>query len=148
MNKLAIAACLLAHAAHGSSTAQEAAGASPAPKVVLIIGDGMDQQQITIARDYVAGYDGRLTLDTLPVRSSVQIQTVAEDDPSMPEYVADSANTATSMATGIVTSAGRISTTAGTDVDAPTIMTRMVPCAFTESKSGPRKPYRLMCTTP
>ncbi|HET7609861.1 MAG TPA: alkaline phosphatase, partial [Gammaproteobacteria bacterium] len=122
MNRLGIAACLLALAPHGASSAQEAAGAAPAPKVVLIIGDGMDQQQITIARDYIAGYDGRLTLDTLPVRSSVQIQTVAEEDPSMPEYVADSANTATSIATGIVTSAGRISTTAGTDLDAPTIM--------------------------
>jgi alkaline phosphatase len=58
----------------------------------------------------------------LPVRSNVQIQTVLEDDPTMPEYVADSANTATSMASGIVTSTGRIGTTAGTDLDAPTIM--------------------------
>jgi alkaline phosphatase len=123
MNKLAIVVCLLALVSQGASIAQEAAGrGSAAPKVVLIIGDGMDQQQITIARDYIAGYDGRLTLDTLPVRSSVQIQTVAEENPSMPEYVADSANTATSMATGIVTSAGRIATTAGTDLDVPTIM--------------------------
>ena len=123
MNKLAVVLCLLALVPQGASIAQEAAGRRPAaPKVVLIIGDGMDQQQITIARNYLAGYDGRLTLDTLPVRSSVQIQTVAEEDPSVPEYVADSANTATSMATGIVTSAGRIATTAGTDLDVPTIM--------------------------
>jgi len=118
MHKLAVAVCLSGLLSQGVATAQESA----APKVILIIGDGMDQQQITIARDYIAGYDGRLTLDTMPLRSSVQIQTVAEENPSMPEYVADSANTATSMATGIVTSAGRIATTAGTDLDVPTIM--------------------------
>jgi alkaline phosphatase len=123
MNKPAVAVSLLVLVFQQLATAQGApAGAAAAPKVILIIGDGMDQHQITIARDYLAGYDGRLTLDTLPVRSSVQIQTLAEEDPSMPEYVADSANTATSMATGIVTSAGRVGTTAGTDRDVPTIM--------------------------
>lgn len=123
MNKLALVAGLLAVLSQASAWGQDAqARGSAAPKVILIIGDGMDQQQITIARDYLAGYDGRLTLDTLPVRSSVQIQTLAEEDPRVPEYVADSANTATSMATGIVTSAGRIGTTAGTDLDVATIM--------------------------
>jgi alkaline phosphatase len=123
MNKLALVAGLLAVLSQASAWGQDAqARGSAAPKVILIIGDGMDQQQITIARDYLAGYDGRLTLDTLPVRSSVQIQTLAEEDPRVPEYVADSANTATSMATGIVTSAGRIGTTAGTDLDVVTIM--------------------------
>jgi alkaline phosphatase len=82
----------------------------------------MDQHQITIARNYLVGYEGRLTLDTLPERSSVQTQTLAEEDPRVPEYVPDSANTATSMATGIITSAGRIGTTAGTDQDAVSIM--------------------------
>jgi alkaline phosphatase len=122
MNKAVVVVCLLAVVSIGRANAQDSTGAAAAPKVVLIIGDGMDQQQITIARDYLAGYDGRLTLDTLPVRSSVQIQTVAEENPRMPEYVADSANTATSIASGIVTSAGRIGTTAGTDLDVPTIM--------------------------
>src|SRR5262245_10153584 len=122
MSRLVCVAFLLALLANGPARAQNVAGGGAAPKVILISGDGMDQQQITIARDYLAGYAGRLTLDTLPVRSSVQIQTLAEEDPSMPEYVADSANTATSMASGIVTSAGRIATTAGTDLDVPTIM--------------------------
>lgn len=121
--KRTAAALLLALACHAAATAQDAgARSAPAPKVILIIGDGMDQNQITIARNYLAGYNGRLTLDTLPVRSAVQLQTLVEEDPRLPEYVPDSANTATSMATGIVTSAGRIATTAGTDRDAPTIM--------------------------
>ena len=123
MHRFVCVVFLLAVVSNGPARAQEAAGGGrAAPKVILIIGDGMDQHQITIARDYLVGYDGRLTLDTLPVRSSVQIQTLAEENPSMPEYVADSANTATSMASGIVTSAGRIGTTAGTDLDVPTIM--------------------------
>ena len=123
MNKLTFVAGLLAVFSQASAWGQDAQGRGPAaPKVILIIGDGMDQQQITIARDYLVGYDGRLTLDTMPVRSSVQIQTVAEEDPRVPEYVADSANTATSMAAGILTSIGRIGTTAGTDLDVATIM--------------------------
>jgi alkaline phosphatase len=123
MHKLAAVTLLLALANQAVAQPRGTEGsARSAPKVILIIGDGMDQHQITIARNYLVGYAGRLTLDTLPVRSNVQIQTVAEENPSMPEYVADSANTATSMATGIVTSAGRIATTAATDRDAPTIM--------------------------
>lgn len=121
IDKVAGAALLLALGASSSGFAQETAASRP-PKVILIIGDGMDQNQITIARNYLVGLNGRLTLDTMPVRSAAQVQTVTEHDPSLPEYVADSANTATSMATGIVTSSGRIGTTAGTDQDAPTIM--------------------------
>ena len=34
--------------------------------VILIIGDGMDDQQITLARNYLAGARGKLLLDQLP----------------------------------------------------------------------------------
>jgi alkaline phosphatase len=124
MTRTAAVSLSLLLVCHGVATAQpsDATPNAAAPKVILLIGDGMDQHQITIARNYLAGFDGRLTLDTLPTRSSVQIQTVLEEDPSVPEYVADSANTATSLASGIVTSTGRIGTTAGTDRDVPTIM--------------------------
>jgi alkaline phosphatase len=126
MNEPAAAAALaLALAWHGLGAAQQSspAAARPvAPKVILIIGDGMDQNQITIARNYLAGQNGRLTLDTMPVRSAVQTQTVLEEDTHVPEYVPDSANTATSLASGIVTSTGRIATTPGSDEDVATIM--------------------------
>ena len=36
------------------------------PKLILLIGDGMDDQQVTSARNYLAGSTGRLTLDGLP----------------------------------------------------------------------------------
>ncbi|MCH8137203.1 MAG: alkaline phosphatase, partial [Proteobacteria bacterium] len=87
----------------------------PAPKMILIIGDGMDDQQITIARNYLSGNNGRLKLDELPYRGVVQVQAVDEDNPSQAVYVTDSASTATAMATGRITSGNRIATSAGTD---------------------------------
>jgi len=90
--------------------------------VILIIGDGMDDTQITLARNYLKGVQGRLGLDQMPVRSAVQVLTVDEEDPSRPIYVADSANSGSAIASGIITSRGRISTTAGADEDATTIL--------------------------
>jgi alkaline phosphatase len=89
--------------------------------VILIIGDGMDEQQITIARNYLQGAAGQLLLDRMPLRSSVQIQTTEDRVDGKPVYVADSANTASTLATGTITSIGRISTSAGADEDLTTI---------------------------
>ncbi|MGH1373967.1 MAG: alkaline phosphatase [Cellvibrionaceae bacterium] len=89
--------------------------------VILIIGDGMDDHQITIARNYLKGAQGKLLLDQMPVRSASQILTQDDETPSKPVYVADSANSATSMATGVSTSRGRIATSAGEDRDLTTI---------------------------
>ncbi len=97
-------------------------GATVGRKVILIIGDGMDDQQITIARNYLVGSQGQLSMDTMPFRGAVQVQAIAEDDPSKPVYVADSANSATTMAGGVLTSRGRVGTTAQTDEDIVTIM--------------------------
>ncbi len=91
-----------------------------AHNVILIIGDGMDDQQITIARNYLVGSRGRLGLDQLPLRGVSQVLTVSEQGD--PVYVADSANSATTMATGIITSRGRIATTAGEDNAITTII--------------------------
>ena len=43
------------------------------PKVILIIGDGMDDQQIAIARNYLKGMEGRLVLDGMQERVSAQV---------------------------------------------------------------------------
>lgn len=90
--------------------------------VILIIGDGMDEQQITIARNYLKGAAGQLLLDEMPLRSSVHIQTIEDEVQGKPVYVADSANTATTLATGTITSIGRIGTTAGNDRDLTTLV--------------------------
>ena len=109
-----------------SSRAQEHVpekSASGGPRnVILIIGDGMDEQQITIARNYLHGASGQLLLDQMPLRSAVQILTTEDRVDGKPVYVADSANTATSMATGQITSRGRISTSAGSDNSIETIV--------------------------
>ena len=89
--------------------------------VILIIGDGMDDHQITIARNYLAGSRGTLLLDEMPFRGVAQVLTIDEVS-GLPVYVADSANTATALATGQVTSRGRIATSAGQDLDLPTIV--------------------------
>lgn len=96
---------------------------APSPRaVILIIGDGMDDQQITIARNYLHGASGRLLLDQMPLRASVGVLTKEDKVDGRPLYVADSANTATSLATGAITSRARIATTAGSDEDLTTIM--------------------------
>lgn len=94
----------------------------PEPRhVILIIGDGMDEQQITIARNYLKGARGKLLLDEMPVRAAAGVLTITDNVDGKVVYVADSANTATSMATGEVTSRGRIATSAGSDKALPTI---------------------------
>jgi alkaline phosphatase len=93
-------------------------GNAPTPgseKLILIIGDGMDDQQITIGRNYLAGRQGRLTLDSMPHRGVVRVYGVSEKDPTEINYVTDSAGTATAMATGYVTSSARVGTMAKTD---------------------------------
>ena len=95
--------------------------AEPA-NVILFIGDGMDDTQLTMARNYLHGSGGQLVMDQLPERLAVQVQTVNEQAPNQAVYVADSANSATAMATGVVTSRGRIATTAGTDKPLTTIV--------------------------
>ncbi len=94
--------------------------AAAARNVILIIGDGMDDVQITIARNYLVGAEGRLVMDELPVRSAAQVLTIDEEGERV--YVADSANTATSIATGVVTSRGRIASSAGVDAPLETIL--------------------------
>lgn len=90
--------------------------------VILFIGDGMDDTQVTIARNYLLGASGKLVLDNMPYRGTVQVLTVEEDSPSKAVYVADSANSATSIATGKITSRGRIATSAKDDQDLTTIV--------------------------
>ena len=105
-----------------SGSADVPSRAMDSPKVILIIGDGMDDQQITIARNYLVGSSGRLAMDTMEFRGAIQVQSVSEANTAEPVYVTSSAATATAMASGIVTSSRRISTFAQTDKDAVTIM--------------------------
>jgi alkaline phosphatase len=93
-----------------------------ARNVLLFIGDGMGDSEITIARNYAVGADGRLTMDRLPPDRRLHHLRTAGGRPLPARLRDDSAASGTSWATGHKTSNGRISTTAGTDTDLPTIL--------------------------
>jgi alkaline phosphatase len=90
--------------------------------VILLIGDGMGDSEITIARYYEMGAGGKLVMDTLPFKGAVTTYSVEESNSSLPNYVPDSASTGTAWSTGEKTSNGRISTTPSTDQDLSTIL--------------------------
>jgi alkaline phosphatase/streptomycin-6-phosphatase len=90
--------------------------------IILLIGDGMGDSEITMARNYEVGADGKLVMDTLPFTGAVTTYSVEENDSSVPYYVTDSAAAGTAWATGNKTSNGRISSTPSTDLDLKTIL--------------------------
>ena len=93
-----------------------------ARSVILLIGDGLGDSEITIARNYQVGAAGRLALDTLPFTGAYTTYSVQEGNPALPDYVPDSAATATAWATGHKTSNGRLSTGPGTDQPLTTLL--------------------------
>ncbi len=101
---------------------RDALDAGQARNVILFIGDGMDHETITMARNYQMGAAGRLNLDLLPFTGDITTYAVSETDPTLPDYVPDSASTATAWATGVKTSDRRISTSAKTDMPIETIV--------------------------
>jgi alkaline phosphatase len=93
-----------------------------ARNIILFIGDGMGDSEITAARNYAVGASGRLAMDALPMTGAYTTYSVEESDPALPDYVTDSAASGTAWATGRKTSNGRISTAAKTDEDLETIL--------------------------
>jgi alkaline phosphatase len=99
------------------------AGVPRARNVIFLLGDGMGVSEITVARDYALGAAGQFKgLDSFTLAGTVSTYPVSESDPTKPEYVTDSAASGTAWATREKTSNGRISTTAKTDEDLPTIL--------------------------
>jgi alkaline phosphatase len=85
-----------------------------ARNVIMFLGDGMGDSEITVARNYQVGADGRLWMDTLPFTGEYTTYALQESNPSLIDYVTDSAASGTGWATGNKTSNGRISSVAGT----------------------------------
>ncbi len=96
--------------------------AETARSVVLFIGDGMDDHQLTIARNYLLGADGAFVFEAFDHQAAAKVLTVLEADPQVPEYVGDSASGGTSISAGVVTSRGRIATRAGTGEPVTTVL--------------------------
>lgn len=104
-----------------SRVLREAIDGERAKNVILFIGDGMGDSEITIARNYEAGANGRLSMDTLPLTGAYTTYALQESNPALVDYVTDSAASGTGWATGSKTSNGRVSSVAGTG----TVVTRL-----------------------
>lgn len=75
---------------------------SGAKNVILIIGDGMGDSEITIGRNYLKGAGGALSgLDALPLTGQMTHYSLLKD--GRPDYVPDSAATGSAWATGVKT---------------------------------------------
>ncbi len=79
--------------------------------VILFVGDGMGDAEVTLARYYAKGAAGRMNMDRLPFRgSSIHYVLKAGPGPNyLPNYTGDSAPTATAWSTGKRTQDNRLS---------------------------------------
>jgi len=80
----------------------------PAKNVILLIGDGMGDSEITVARNYAEGAAGEFAgIDALPLTG--QYTTYAVNADGTPNYTSESASTASAWSTGTKTVNGRLS---------------------------------------
>ncbi len=71
-----------------------------AKNVIMFLGDGMGDSEITIARNYAKGAAGRLSMDGLPLTGEYTTYAVQKGTADVPEYVTDSAASGTGWSTG------------------------------------------------
>lgn len=116
----AVAVTTAAGAFDDAQQAKDAIKGGKAKNVILLIGDGMGDSEITLARDYTVGANGRLNMDKLPLTGAYTTYAVHAD--GTPDYVTDSAASGTGWATGVKTVNGRISKTPGTDKPVKTLL--------------------------
>ncbi|SEQ87569.1 alkaline phosphatase [Faunimonas pinastri] len=85
----------------------------PAKNVILLIGDGMGDSEITLARNYAEGAGGFFKgIDALPVTGQYTHYSLHKDT-GKPDYVTDSAASGTAWSTGVKSYNGAI----GVDVE-------------------------------
>ncbi len=97
---------------HGDQTAtiRDAISGAGARNVILLIGDGMGDSEITLARDYAKGASGFFDgLDALPLTGSYTTYALTKD--GKPDYVTDSAASGTAWSTGTKTYNGALGIT-------------------------------------
>jgi alkaline phosphatase len=74
-----------------------------ARNVILFLGDGMGDSEITVARNYAEGAAGHLNMDSLPLTGEYTTFAVKTGTTNVPDYVTDSAASGTGWATGTKT---------------------------------------------
>jgi alkaline phosphatase len=105
-----------------SSEVRRAIDGGRAKNVIMFLGDGMGDSEITIARNYDAGADGRLSMDGLPLTGEYTTYAVQKGTTDVPDYVTDSAASGTGWATGHKTYNNAISVDPVTLKPLPTIL--------------------------
>jgi alkaline phosphatase len=93
-----------------------------AAHVILFLGDGMGDSEITLARNYARGAAGRLAMDGLPFTGAYTTYAVRKGTHDVPEYVTDSSASGTAWATGRKTYNGAVSVDPVTLAPLPTIL--------------------------
>ena len=90
----------MADDASRASALRRAIDGRRARNVILFLGDGMGDSEITIARNYAKGAAGRLSMDDLPFTGEYTTYAVQRGTRDVPDYVTDSAASGTGWATG------------------------------------------------
>jgi alkaline phosphatase len=102
------------HTGDQTASIRNAVVGGQAKNVILLIGDGMGDSEITIARNYAYGAGGTLPgIDALPLTGQYTTYSIYKDGPlkGKPDYVPDSAATGTAWATGSKTYDNAVSVT-------------------------------------
>jgi alkaline phosphatase len=86
-----------------TSEVRRAIDSGRARNVIMFLGDGMGDSEITIARNYEVGAAGRLFMDGLPLTGEYTTYAVQRGTTDVPDYVTDSAASGTGWATGYKT---------------------------------------------
>ncbi|MCW2811709.1 MAG: alkaline phosphatase [Friedmanniella sp.] len=93
----------------GAEAAATQASSSKITNVIYLLGDGMGRTHVTAGRDRYYGASGSLNMERLPVVGQVRTYAVQKNsgqpgDPDfVPEYVTDSASSATAWSSGVKT---------------------------------------------
>src|SRR5262245_32945262 len=104
-----------------NATLKASIDTSKPKNIILFIGDGMGEQEVTSGRYYGKGATGRLNMDVLRFRGDVTTYNVgtAAAPPYSPNYVPDSAPTASAWSSVIKTLDGRLGQGPSSAVNVP-----------------------------
>jgi alkaline phosphatase len=105
-----------------SNEVKHAIDGGRAKNVIMFLGDGMGDSEITIARNYHVGAAGRLSMDGLPLTGEYTTYAVKKGTADVPDYVTDSAASGTGWSTGHKTYNNAISVDPVTLQPMPTIL--------------------------
>jgi alkaline phosphatase len=105
----AVALAVVGGSAVTTATAIAQPGHDRATNVIYLVGDGMGRTHVDAARQRYYGADGRLVMETMPTVGQVTTYAVQKtsgqpgDADFAPEYVTDSASSATAWSSGVKT---------------------------------------------